>query len=144
MFETVAVGTDGTDTADKAVDIAFDLAERCGARLLILSAYKPVSLKQLENERGQLPEDMQWRIHAAEHVDRILARTLERARAQGLEAETVARQGEPAGVLCELAAEHNADLLVIGNKGMNRRVLGSVPREVCQHAPCSVVVAKTT
>ena len=42
------------------------------------------------------------------------------------------------------AAEHEADLLVIGNKGMNRRVLGSVPRRVCQRAPCSVVVAKTT
>jgi nucleotide-binding universal stress UspA family protein len=47
-------------------------------------------------------------------------------------------------VLCELAAEHDADLLVIGNKGMNRRVFGSVPRAVCQHAPCSVVVVKTT
>ena len=144
MFETVAVGTDGTDTADEAVDVALDIAEHYGARLLIFSVYKPVSAKQLANERGQLPEEMQWRIHEAEHVDATLARTLDRARARGLKSETVAREGEPAGVLCELAAEHKADLLVIGNKGMNRRVFGSVPRRVCQQAPCSVVVAKTT
>jgi nucleotide-binding universal stress UspA family protein len=144
MFKTIAVGTDGTETADKAVDVALDIAKRYGARLLIFSAYKPVSLKQLADERGQLPEEMQWTIHEAEHVDATLARTLKRARARGLKSETVARQGEPAGVLCELAAEHDADLLVIGNKGMNRRVFGSVPRRVCQQAPCSVVVAKTT
>jgi nucleotide-binding universal stress UspA family protein len=61
-----------------------------------------------------------------------------------LESEAVARQGEPAEVICELASEYSVDLLVIGNKGMNRRVLGSVPKSICQHAPCSVVVAKTT
>jgi len=144
MFKTIAVGTDGTETADKAVDIAFDIAERYAARLVILSVYTPVSVKQLEHERARVPEEMQWSIHAAQHVDAVLEQALERARARGLECKTVARQGEPAEVICALAAEHDVDLLVIGNKGMNRRVFGSVPRSVCQHAPCSVVVAKTT
>ena len=106
--------------------------------------YTPVTVRQLKQQRAQLPEDMQWSIHAAQHVDTILEQALERARARGLECESVARQGEPADVICALAAEHDVDLLVIGNKGMNRRVFGSVPRSVCQHAPCSVVVAKTT
>jgi nucleotide-binding universal stress UspA family protein len=144
MFETIAVGTDGTTTADEAVDVALDVAERFGARLLIFSVYTPVSDKQLAAEREQLPEEMQWRVHAAAQVDAVLRRALERARARGLESEAVAREGEPASVLCELAAEYEADLLVIGNKGMERRVFGSVPRSVCQQAPCSVVVAKTT
>ena len=73
-----------------------------------------------------------------------LATALKRALERGLESDTVARRGEPAEVICELAAEFGADLLVIGNKGMNRRMLGSVPRSICQQAPCSVVVAKTT
>jgi nucleotide-binding universal stress UspA family protein len=144
MFKTIAVGTDGTETADKAVGVALDIAERYRARLLILSVYKPVSLKQLEREREQAPEEVQWSIHEAERVDAILARALHRARAIGLESEAIARPGDPADVICELASEHEVDLLVIGNKGMNRRVLGSVPRSICQHAPCSVVVAKTT
>jgi nucleotide-binding universal stress UspA family protein len=111
---------------------------------VILSVYTPVSVKQLEQQRAHMPEDMQWSIHASQHVDAILEHALERARARGLKCEAVARQGEPADVICALAAEHDVDLLVIGNKGMNRRVFGSVPRSVCQQAPCSVVVAKTS
>jgi nucleotide-binding universal stress UspA family protein len=144
MFKTIAVGTDGTDTAEKAVDVAADIAERYQAQLLIFSAYEPVNRKQLASEREQAPEEMQWRIHEAELVDAMLGRTLKRVQERGLEGKAVAREGEPDDVLCELAAEHDADLLVIGNKGMNRRVFGSVPRRVCQHAPCSVVVVKTT
>ena len=144
MFKTIAVGTDGTQTADKAVDVALDIAERYGARLLILSAYTPLKVKDLEKERAELPEDVQWSIRADREVDRILATALERARAHGLDSETVARVGDPADVICQLASEHDVDLLVIGNKGMNRRVLGSLPKSVCQRAPCSVVVAKTT
>ena len=144
MFKTIAVGTDGTDTADTAVGIALDIAERYGARLVIFSAYTPISDKELASQREQLPAEMQWKIHATERVDATLARAVDRARQRGLESEGVARRGEPAEVLCELAAEYDADLLVIGNKGMNRRMFGSVPRRVCQLAPCSVVVAKTT
>jgi nucleotide-binding universal stress UspA family protein len=53
-------------------------------------------------------------------------------------------EGEPADVLVRLAAESGADLLVIGNKGMERRVLGSVPNSVTHKADCSVLVVKTT
>lgn len=144
MFKTIAVGTDGTETADKAFEVALDLAERYDARLLIFSVYEPISDKQLARERSEAPAEMQWSIHKTERVDGILGRALKRAQDRGLDGETVARKGEPAEVICELAEENEADLLVIGNKGMNRRVLGSVPRSVCQHAPCSVVVVKTT
>jgi nucleotide-binding universal stress UspA family protein len=47
-------------------------------------------------------------------------------------------------VLCGIAEDHNADLLVVGNRGMQRRVLGSVPNSVSHKAPCSVVIVKTT
>ena len=144
MFETIAVGTDGTETADRAVDVALDLAERYGARLLIFSAYRPVRDKDLARERAEAPSEVQWSIHAAEEVDATLARTLKRARERGVDSDTKARPGEPAEALCQLADEHQADLLVIGNRGIDRRVLGSVPRTVCQHAPCSVVLVKTT
>jgi nucleotide-binding universal stress UspA family protein len=144
MFKTIAVGTDGTDTAANAVDVALDIAEHYGARLLIFSVYAPVSDKELARERAELPDEVQWKIGATERVDAVLGRALSRARERGLESEAVAREGEPAGVICQLAAEHDADLLVVGNKGMDRRLFGSVPRSICQHAPCSVVVAKTT
>ena len=58
-------------------------------------------------------------------------------------AETLADQGEPADVLLRLAAECGADLLVIGNKGMERRLLGSVPNAVTHKADCLVLLVKT-
>jgi nucleotide-binding universal stress UspA family protein len=63
---------------------------------------------------------------------------------QGIKTETHADSGDPAKVLVQLAEECKADLLVIGNKGMQRKVLGSVPNTVTHRAPCSVLVVKTT
>ena len=47
-------------------------------------------------------------------------------------------------MLVELAESNSADILVIGNKGMQRKVLGSVPNTVSHNAPCSVMIVKTT
>jgi nucleotide-binding universal stress UspA family protein len=63
---------------------------------------------------------------------------------QGIKTETHADSGDPAKVLVQLAEECKADLLVIGNKGMQSKVLGSVPNTVTHRAPCSVLVVKTT
>ena len=59
--------------------------------------------------------------------------------------ETHARFGSPAEVLCDLASHLQADLIVVGNKGMQggRRFLGSVPNTVSHHAPCSVLIVDT-
>ena len=58
--------------------------------------------------------------------------------------ELPVNDGDPAEVLVHLAEDCGADVLVIGNKGMQRRVLGSVPKSVAQNANCSVLVVKTT
>jgi nucleotide-binding universal stress UspA family protein len=55
-----------------------------------------------------------------------------------------ARDGDAATVLVEVAERHRADMLVIGNKGMHRRLLGSVPNTVSHNAPCSVLIVKPT
>jgi nucleotide-binding universal stress UspA family protein len=144
MFKTIAVATDGSPTADKAVDVAIDLATRYERTLLIFSAYEPVNPGRLAREREEAPEEIDWMINPREDVDKTLARAEKRATARGLETLAIAGEGEPAHVICALAAEHDADLLVIGNKGMTRRVFGSVPKTISQHAPCSVVIAKTT
>ncbi|MHB8735781.1 MAG: universal stress protein [Terriglobales bacterium] len=144
MFKKIAVATDGSPTADKAVDVAIDLAERYQGALLIFSAYAPVSAARIEREQQEAPDEVQWMINPSEDVNQVLALAEERATARGLKTMAIAGQGEPASVICGLAAEHQADLLVIGNKGMKRRVFGSVPKTISQNAPCSVVIAKTT
>jgi nucleotide-binding universal stress UspA family protein len=144
MISTVAVGTDGSDTADKAVEFAIDLAKRYDARLVAISSYKPVSESRLKEEQKDAPDEIQWSINPTEDVEAILSDLQEKAQEAGLAVTTVAGDGEPADVLVNHAEEQNADVLVVGNKGMQRRILGSVPNSVAHKATCTVVVVKTT
>ena len=144
MVKLIAVGTDGSETAQVAVDFAMDMAERYGAKLLVASAYKPVSESQLRREQADAPQDIQWSINPSEEVDATLRKVEEAAGEKGLEYASEARNGDPAEVLCDIAADHGADVIVVGNKGMERRILGSVPNTVAHKAPCSVLVVKTT
>lgn len=144
MIATVAVGTDGSGTAEKAVRVAVDLAERYGARIVFISAYAPVDEVRLRRERREAPEDFQWAINPEEDVDATLRECEELAEERGLAWASEAAQGDPADVLVGLAGKHDADVLVIGNRGMQRRVLGSVPNSVTHNANCTVYLVKTT
>ena len=144
MIQTVAVGTDGSDTESKAVEFALDVAEKFGAKVVVASSYRPVGEDRIRRDQRDAPDDIQWTINPTQDVDSALRSVEDLARDRGLEVASEARQGDPADVLCEIAEEHGADLLVVGNKGMQRRVLGSVPNSVSHKAPCSVVIVKTT
>jgi nucleotide-binding universal stress UspA family protein len=74
----------------------------------------------------------------------VVARTEDQLRQEGVRCETLTSDGHAGDVLVRLAEECGADVLVIGNKGMHRRVLGSVPNTVTHKAGCSVLVVKTT
>ena len=139
----IGVGTDGSDTAKKAVDFAMDMAERYNAKLVIASAYRPVSEDRIRKERDEAPQEIKWSINPTEEVDAILRGVEEQASGRGLEYLSEARNGDPADVLCDIAADHDVDVMVVGNKGMDRRILGSVPNTVSHKAPCSVMIVKT-
>ena len=144
MIATVAVGTDGSGTAEKAVRAALELAERYGARIVFISAYAPVDEGRLRHEKRDAPEEIQWTINPEEDVDATLRECEELAEERGLKWASEAAQGDPADVLVQLADKHDADVLVIGNRGMHRRVLGSVPNSVTHKANCTVYLVKTT
>jgi nucleotide-binding universal stress UspA family protein len=144
MIQTVTVGTDGSDTADKAVQFAFDLAEKFGAKIVIASSYRPVSEDKVRRDQREAPDDIQWSLNPTQEVDATLKAAAERAGERGIEAITEAREGQPADVLCDIAEAYNSDVVVVGNRGMHRKVLGSVPNSVSHNAPCSVVIVKTT
>jgi nucleotide-binding universal stress UspA family protein len=144
VLETIAVGTDGSATATKAVEVALDLAERYKARLVFISSYRPVSESRLRQEQKEAPQELQWSLNPAEDVEATLRDVEGLADERGLKWTSEAREGDPADVLVDLAEEHGADVLVIGNKGMHRRVLGSVPNSVSHKANCSVMIVKTT
>jgi nucleotide-binding universal stress UspA family protein len=148
VFGSILVGTDGSDTAGTAVRYAIDLARELGARLQVVSAYEPVSEQRLRNERVEVPKDLQWVINPHEDVIAMLDQAAEEARSAGVgQVETFARQGDAADAILDVAEEQRADLIVVGNKGMTgakRFLLGSVPNKVSHHAPCSVLIVRTT
>jgi nucleotide-binding universal stress UspA family protein len=146
MFKSIVVGTDGSDTASQAVRQAVELAASIGAKVELVSAYEPVSDQRLRQERRDTPEDLQWAINPREDVDSTLDAAAETARQAGVEVTLYPRQGDPADAILDVAEEQDADLIIVGNKGMTgakRFLLGSVPNKVSHHAPCSVLIIRT-
>jgi nucleotide-binding universal stress UspA family protein len=142
MYKIVVVGTDGSSRAEKAVDEAIDLARSENARLHLVAAF---SANERHWEQIQ-SSAMTSRVGLGEVAEQVLARTAKRAEEQGVQVEYSAVEGDPAEVLLEVADRQNADLIVVGNKGMTgarRFFLGSVPNKVIHHAPCGVMVVRT-
>jgi nucleotide-binding universal stress UspA family protein len=147
VFRSIVVGTDGSETARKAVEAAVELALLSGATLELVSAYEPVGGQELREEARQVPPDVHWMVNRRGDVDATLDHAAERARDAGVTAQTYAREGDPADAILDVAEELGADLIVVGNKGMTgakRFLLGSVPNKVSHHAPCAVMIIRTT
>jgi nucleotide-binding universal stress UspA family protein len=142
MVSKVAVGVDGSATAAEAVRMAAELARRFDAELVLLSAFQ--ESRSTSNRPVDDAVELQWATSTSARVRETLARTEAELRADGLECRTLVDEGDAGEVLVRLAEECGADVLVVGNKGMQRRVLGSVPNTVTHRAACSVFVVKTT
>src|SRR3954466_4575300 len=147
MFQTIVVGTDGSETAGEAAREGIGPAKLRGAWIELVSAYEPVSDQRLREESRQAPEDLQWMVNPREDVEATLREAAEEAQDAGVRVETFAREGDPADAILDVAEERGSDLIVVGNKGMTgakRFLLGSVPNKVSHHAPCSVLIIRTT
>ena len=147
MFGSIVVGTDGSSTAQEAVRQASELARALGAKVYLVSAYEPVPEGRLRDERQGVPDDLQWMVNPREDVEETLEEGAGALKDSGIEVETLAREGDPADAILDVAEEKDADLIVVGNRGMTgakRFLLGSVPNKVSHHAPCSVMIIRTT
>jgi nucleotide-binding universal stress UspA family protein len=143
MFKSIVVGTDGSPTAERAVERAAELAETLGAKVHVVSAYEPNSVKV----GGGFEERAQWMAAPDSTVDSVLERAIGIMRVKGLDVESYARKGNAAEALLDVADECGADLIIVGNKGMKgarRFLLGSVPDKISHHASCSVLIVRTT
>jgi nucleotide-binding universal stress UspA family protein/RimJ/RimL family protein N-acetyltransferase len=124
-LKVVVVGTDGSETAAHAVAAAVQVAARFGAALHIATAHA-------DGEEA-----------AAATVLEAAAAT---ARSAGLEPQVHARADDPARTITAIATEVAGDLIVVGNLGPTgmRRLGGSIDTAVSRHAPCSVLIVRTT
>ena len=132
---TIVVGTDGSETAERAVDRAGTLARALGVGVHVVSGYagRP-SQMSVSNDEEQM---------RAQHC---VERAQQRLTNYGVHTETHVWPGNPAEALVTIADEQGAQMIVVGNRGMTgaRRVLGSVPNDVSHRANCSVLIVPTT
>lgn len=151
MFRSIVVGTDGSDRASEAVRAAAELAAtQPEAVLHIVTVQKPLSPSAVAAGEmaaaAPVAAERTWEEEIKVELEAALSRAADTAmRVCDTRIETHARFGSPAEVLCDLAAHLQADLIVVGNRGMQggRRFLGSVPNTVSHHAPCSVLIVAT-
>ena len=124
--ERILVGTDGSPTAEIAERRAIELTQAVNGELFLVTAHAP-------DDAGVSEE--------------ILQRSLANATRKGIAAKTIARQGDPASVILDVAEDEGADLIVLGDRGMgkSRRVfLGGVPDRVSHYSPCDVLIVRTS
>jgi len=138
MFSTIVVGTDGSQTARRAVVVAAGLAREFHAKLhVVYGSVEP----QFGPDRPGLPADSPW--HGAREA--ILDDVLADPSLDGLDTQSHVVALPAPEAIVRVAAEIGADLIVVGNRGLTRgRSEDSVPMMVAVAAPCHVLIAKTT
>ncbi len=127
FFKTIVVATDGSPTAAQAIAKGVELAQTLGSELRLVGAY--------ESSKDQ------------QRLETALSQAADGVRAAGLDVETYARSGDPVDVVIDTAKEVGADLIIVGNLGMQsakRFLLAPIPDKISHRAECSVLVANTT
>jgi nucleotide-binding universal stress UspA family protein len=139
-YQVIVVGTDGSPRAAVAVEEALNLAALTGATVHAVHAIHTPAVIEDPHSAQMIMDEMRG------HADSIQEELLETAKRSGVKVEFHSSMGEPANALIDLAERVNADLVVVGNRGMSgmkRFVLGSVPNKVSHHCPCSVLIVDT-
>ena len=146
-FQAIVVGTDGSDTAKKAVEQAAELAKQGGGELHIVMSAAAVPESRLRSERAGVPDDVAHTVNPNEDTEADLKDAASPYEDSGIKVHTHAKSGDPADAIIDVAESNGADLIVVGNKGMTgakRFFLGAVPNKISHHAPCSVLIVRTT
>jgi nucleotide-binding universal stress UspA family protein len=146
-YRTIVVGTDGSDTSLAAVDRAASVAADSAAELVIVCAYTPAGRGDTADAEDAL-KDEAYLVVGWTPAEETLRTAEERAiKAGAANIRTVAADGPPADVLRKAADDAKADLLVVGNRGLNTlsgRILGSVPSDVARRSRVDVLIVHTT
>lgn len=157
-YRTILVGTDGSDSSLRAVDRAAMVAAQENAKLIIASAYQPV-VEKGGWSRPPSPDHVSdtraadslksegYRMHGAAYVYEILQVARDRARAAGAtDIHERALEGAPVDALVQLATDAKADLIVVGDIGLDSvagRLLGSVPATIARRVRIDILIVHT-
>jgi nucleotide-binding universal stress UspA family protein len=145
-YSTVVVGTDGSASSFVAVERAAQVAAGADARLVVVCAFRPLDKREEQRAEGELGHDA-YKIHGSSPAESVLNEAEDHARAGGV-TDLVRKpiEGDPVDGLLRVAGDEQANLIVIGNRGLNSlagRLLGSVPANISHRATCDVLIVHT-
>ncbi|KQS73804.1 universal stress protein [Modestobacter sp. Leaf380] len=148
-YRTVVVGTDGSESSLRAVARAGALAGACGGTLVIACAYLPTDADDRDVQRtADVLKDEAYQVMGSSPAEETVRTAHERALAAGAgQVRTVAVVGSPVEALLDVVRREQADLLVVGNRGLNGikgRLLGSVPADATRRSSVDVLIVHTT
>ncbi len=142
MYRTIVTGSDGSDSSAIAVQSAAELVAAIGGHLHV------VTVSDDAKTNGGLGTSLGQRWTDPEQDSRdALSAAVRIADAAGASVSTHSPHGDPASAIIRVANEVHADLIVVGNRGMrsaSRFAAESVPGRLALHAPCSVLIVRTT
>jgi nucleotide-binding universal stress UspA family protein len=143
QIRRILVPIDFSSHAEPVLEWAAHLAKQHGSKILLLHAYHlPVEFQQMEG--AYLPPEF-W-ANVKTEAKQTLDRSAEELREQGLDVEAIVREGYAATVIEEEAERQEADVIIIGTRGLSglkHLLLGSIAERVVQKAPCPVLTVKT-
>jgi nucleotide-binding universal stress UspA family protein len=146
-YTTVLVGTDGSESSFRAVDRAATVARDAGAKLLLATAYRPMTAREIQDAADALGGES-YKVSGSTPAEDVLRDAADRAIALGVrDPQIQAVEGDAVDGLTSLAEQRDVDLVVVGNRGLNSlagRMLGSVPANISHRVKCDVLIVSTT
>ena len=147
MFKTLLIPVDGSTHSIKALDLAIDLADKYQSLLVILSVYRHQSQFESSHSlvrprQGIEPPDQSMKQLAEDIVENARQHAEERG---AKHVTPVVRRGQPSRSIVQVAKEHGAEAIVMGNRGLgdvSGFLLGSVSHKVASLAECTVITVK--
>jgi nucleotide-binding universal stress UspA family protein len=140
-FRQIVLATDMGPASAAATDEAFRLAGALGARLLAVSVIDPRTL-QLPGGRFRSRVDQE-----RERLEAAASELVRRGRRDQVATSFLIWEGDPADSIVEAATSEGADIIVVGSHGraaLGRALIGSVSDQVVRHAPCPVMVVRSS
>jgi nucleotide-binding universal stress UspA family protein len=146
-YSTIVVGTDGSESSLRAVARAGALAGACDATLVVACAYLPDDDREAARAGDVLRDDAYQVVGSHPAEDKVRSAAEKAASVGAKKVRTLAVVGSPVETLLDVVRRENADLLVVGNRGLNGvkgRLLGSVPADATRRSGVDVLVVHTT
>lgn len=145
----ILLATDGSKQSEAAIEVLKSFAFKAGDELKIISVVDMAVPMAIDIYGGYLPDTTEMEKTAREHAAKILAETCEKLEGicNNVTVTSEVLFGSPESRIVETAEDTGADLIIVGSHGYNRwerLLLGSVSQSVVHHAPCSVLVVRSS